>query len=145
MLMSLAQIHGWAELTGERAHVRRLALYLERPWNDLDALTTMVGNERFSTALALSLLTGVKYQRWFQPLLLAINDLLPHFEHVGPQQIPIEHGKLHSSSLFRDWSFARGYDEILQHLIESAVALRATRRMRLLSTLQALLLAREGT
>jgi Predicted membrane protein (DUF2254) len=145
MLMSLAQVHGWAELTGEPTHARRLAPYLERRWNDLDALATMVGNERFSTALALSFLAGVKYQRWFQPLLIAVGDLPPHFEHVGEQQIPIEHGKLHGSSLFRDWSFTNDYDEILEHLIESAVTWRATHRMRLLSTLQALLISRERT
>jgi hypothetical protein len=139
LLMSLALIHGWAELTGEPQHLRRLTQYLERPWHELDRLAAFVAEDNFSTALAFPFVTGVKYQRWFQSLLLAASQLTPEYEFLGPQHIPIERGKIHASSLFHDWSAYRDYDEILKHLIGSAVALRHLERQRLSDTLRALL------
>jgi hypothetical protein len=136
-LMTLAHIHAWAEFTGEPEHVRRLGVYLERPWRNLDGLATMVGDERFSTMQSLSFAAGVKYQRWFQTLLIAANDLPPDYELIGDKAIPVERGKLHQSSLFQKWSTIGDYDDCLAHLVQSCVALRTQERNRLLLTLRA--------
>ncbi len=137
ILMTLAHIHAWAEFTGEPEHVRRLSVYLERPWRSLDSLATMVSDERFSTTRTLSFVTGVKYQRWFQTLLIAANALPPDYEMIGDKRIPVERGKLHRSSLFREWSTIGDYDDCLTHLVRSCVAVRAQERRQLLLALHA--------
>jgi len=93
---------------------------------------------------ALSFAAGVKYQRWFQTLLIAANDLPPDYELIGDKAIPIERGKLHQSSLFRKWNTIIGdYDDCLTHLVQSRVALRAQERSRLLLTLRVYAQSRE--
>lgn len=144
LLMSLAQIYGWGELTGESEHLRHLMVYLEHPWHGLDGLATLVGDESFWTAWSFSMAVGVKYQRWFQTLLLAASQLTPAYAFVGPQQIPVERGKAHESPLFRKWSIASNYDDILKEMIESAVARRLNARRQLLETLRAVARTREG-
>jgi hypothetical protein len=145
LFFTLAHVHGWAELTGEPRHVRRLVVYLQRPWHDLDALNTMVTKEEhFTTTFTLQFVTGIKYQRWFQTLLIAASSLPPHYESVGPQHIAIERGKLHASSLFASWSMGDNYDEVLVHLIGAGVALRQAERQHLVASLHALAEMREG-
>ncbi|HTU79192.1 MAG TPA: DUF2254 family protein [Solirubrobacteraceae bacterium] len=145
LLFTLAHVYGWAELTGEPRHVRRLVVYLQRPWHDLDALNTMVTKEEhFTTTFTLQFVTGIKYQRWFQTLLIAASSLPPHYESVGPQHIAIERGKLHASSVFASWSMGENYDEVLVHLIGAGVALRQAERQHLVASLHALAEMREG-
>jgi hypothetical protein len=122
-----------------------LVIYLQRPWQDLDALNTMVSNEEhFTTTFTLQFVTGIKYQRWFQTLLIAANNLPPRYEPVGPQHIAIERGKLHTSSLFASWGMVGNYDEVLVHLVHAGVALRQAERQRIVAWLRALAAMREA-
>jgi hypothetical protein len=134
-LMTLAHIHAWAEFVSEQDHVGRLTAYLDRPWRNLDGLAGIVNDEKFSTTLALPFASGVKYHRWFQSLITAVNNLPVRHEWVGSAGIPIERGRQHPSSLFAEWQMFHGYDECLRHLIRSGVDLRASERQRLLDTL----------
>ena len=134
-LLTLAHIHAWAEFVSEADHVRRLTVYLDRPWRNLDGLAALVNDEKFSTTMALPFASGVKYHRWFQSLMMAVNNLPVQHEWVGSSGIPIERGRQHPSSLFAEWQMFHSYDECLRHLIRSGVELRASERQRLIDTL----------
>jgi len=136
MLMTLALIHAWAEFYGEPATMR-LSRYIDTPWKNLDALGNLVNDDAFSTTRLLSFASGVKYQQWFQSLLLAVHTLEPRYEYVGSHSLPIEVGKKHLSSLFSNWHDFHGYDECLQHLVKSTLTLREIERRRLVEAIEA--------
>jgi hypothetical protein len=71
---------------------------------------------------------GVKHRTWFQPLMLAIDELpeIPVFE---PGAIGYDLAHDHTSPLIRDWPDYGDVDDLVKAMLEAVVSLNVRRRL----------------